>query len=79
VRSLRAGKRAPARKAQIFDAVVAAGDIGITSREILDAIGAPATALLTIKAHVYQINDILAETDVRIASEGRGAHARWFL
>jgi hypothetical protein len=73
--SMRLGVRLPAVvKSVLFDAVKAAGDIGISRDELLDQVYAdrkrPTPA--TIKAHVQQINDLLLETDFQIrADRGR--------
>jgi hypothetical protein len=67
----------PTLKASLFRAVKAAGDIGISSQELLNAVypDGRTPRLATIKVHVGQINDLLEETDYRIASIGR----RWVL
>jgi hypothetical protein len=71
------GVRLPRLKAAILRAIKAAGDIGIGSVELLDAVyperGKPRRE--TIKVHVGQINELLVETDFRIVSVGR----RWIL
>jgi hypothetical protein len=73
----RFGIRLPFLKAQILDRIRSAGDIGITSGELLADLWRdrrPVQAT-TVKSHVSQINDALVETDWRIHSDGR----RWFL
>jgi hypothetical protein len=67
------GVHMPARKAAIFRSIKAAGDIGISSREL--AIGLYGDdrkpRLETVKAHVGQINDLLEETSFKIVSIDR--------
>jgi hypothetical protein len=75
--AMRFGVRLPQLKAAIVDRIKAAGDIGVSSDEIIadlyrDRRSVRAT---TIKAHVDQINDLLINTTWRIASDRR----RWFL
>jgi hypothetical protein len=68
----RLGVRLPPLKAGIFDAIKQAGDVGVTSAEIV------AGSLYrerrhashdTIKAHIWQINELLEETNWIIQSE----------
>jgi hypothetical protein len=66
-------------KASIVDKIKAAGDIGLSSEELHNALWERAVTKHTVKAHVWQINELLAETDYRIASDGRGPNARWYL
>ena len=82
--SMRLGVRLPAViKGVLFDTVKAAGDIGISRDELLDQVYAdrkrPTPA--TIKAHVQQINDLLAETEFEIKADGRRHHggSRYYL
>jgi hypothetical protein len=74
---MRFGVRLPALKAAIVDHIKAAGDIGVASDEIIADLYRDRRPihLTTIKAHVEQINDLLLETDWRIASD----HRRWFI
>jgi hypothetical protein len=74
---VRVGIRLPARKAAIFDAIKAAGEIGVSSRELVTAVycGGEARRQSVIKSHVWQINSVLEETDFRIVSDGK----RWLL
>lgn len=65
-------------KAGIFDAVKRAGDLGITSAEILAGElyrDRRRASQVTIKAHVWQINAVLESTPFMIVSDRR----RWFL
>ena len=63
-------------KASILDLITGAGDLGVSSdelwRELYRDHPKPPNKL-TIKAHVWQINELLAGTDYRIISERR----RW--
>jgi hypothetical protein len=74
---VRFGVRLTPLKAAIVDRIKAAGDIGVTSGEIVADLyrDRPVVALTTIKAHVQQINDLLAATEWRI----RSARRRWYL
>jgi hypothetical protein len=73
----RLGVRLPPLKAAIVDKIRAAGDIGITSAELVADVyfDRRAVSAATVKAHVFQINDQLVSTDWRIRSDRR----RWFL
>jgi hypothetical protein len=52
------------------------GDIGVSSEELLfDLWEHGAVAQSTVKAHIWQINELLEETDWRVRSDRR----RWFL
>jgi hypothetical protein len=65
-------------KAGIVDVIKRAGDIGISSIEILGGElyrDRRRGAQSTIKAHVWQINEALAQTPFIIVSDRR----RWFL
>jgi len=76
--TMRFGVRLPQLKAAIVDRIKAAGDIGVTSAEIIaDDLYRDRRSVrpTTIKAHVDQINDLLINTNWRIASD----HRRWFL
>lgn len=77
VRFLRCGIRLTALKAAIFDLIKRAGDLGITSEEITRELYGDRRPVgkYTIKAHVWQINEVLAETDYAIVSDRRN----WFL
>jgi hypothetical protein len=70
---IRAGVRLPARKVAIFDAIKAAGEIGISSGELMTVVyhDGQERQQSTIKAHVWQINGILEETRFRIVSDGK--------
>ena len=63
----------PRVKVMIFDKIEAAGDIGITTRQLLRAVygykveRAPAV----IRNHIHQMNDMLAGTDVHITASDR--------
>lgn len=78
VRETRLGVRLPTLKASIFDAIKAAGDVGISSREIVAALDMSCRPV-TVKAHVFQINDLLEKTMWRIVSDGAGGACRWHI
>jgi hypothetical protein len=64
-------------KAAIVDAIKRAGELGISSESLMRDLyldRKPASKF-TIKAHVWQINELLAATDWVIESDRR----RWFL
>ena len=72
----RVGVQLGPMKIRIFDMIKAAGDVGLSSREIAyDLYGEGEGNIGTVKAHINQMNDSLVETDWRIVSEGK----RWFL
>jgi hypothetical protein len=74
---IRLGVRMTPLKAAIFDRIKAAGDIGVTTTEIVSDLyrdRSPVEAT-KVKAHVNQINDLLVATDWRIRSDRRC----WFL
>jgi len=73
----RLGVPMPPLKATIFDRIKSAGDLGITSMEIIFDLYHERRAVqpTTIKAHVNQINELLVATDWHIHSDRR----RWFL
>jgi hypothetical protein len=76
--SERLGIRLPRLKAEIFDRIRQAGDLGISSTKIVSSdlyFDRRPVMPATIKAHVFQLNDLLAATDFRIRSGG----GRWFL
>jgi hypothetical protein len=80
----RVGIRLPPLKAKIFDAIKASGDEGITSAGVISSAyqGRERPPTTAIKAHVWQINSLLEETDLVISSDRRvrdGNTARWRL
>lgn len=81
---MRCGVYFPPLKAEIFDAVKASGDIGIGCEELMDAVyhhDRSRPSPLTIKAHINQINEMLAGTDFQIRADGRRHRdgARYYL
>jgi hypothetical protein len=69
-------------KARIVDIVRAAGDIGVSKREIhyeLYQGYQHARNTDTVRTHLRQINDLLESTDWVLVSEGRSHNARWVL
>jgi hypothetical protein len=76
--TLRFGVRLPAFKAALIDAIKRTGDIGISSAELIAGElyrDRKPVQLTTIKSHICQLNDLLTDTDWRVASDCR----RWFL
>jgi hypothetical protein len=81
IRQERAGVHLGPVKVHIFDALKAAGDIGVSAEELIHQLaheGMGAKSRHTIKAHIYQLNELLAGTDCRVASDGRRPW-RWHL
>ncbi len=75
MKEMRFGVVLPPLKAALFDAVKAAGDVGVSTTELITTMTEHAGRSLdaqTIKAHVFQINELLAGTDYQIRSERRG-------
>lgn len=71
-------------KAGIFDAIKQAGDVGVNSDEIISGPlyrDRRRASRDTIKAHIFQINELLEETDWAIQSEGDygTSERRWYL
>jgi hypothetical protein len=75
------------RKLQIFSALQNAGASGLSLVEILSAVWQrgpvwrqlPAVKPNTILVHLRQLNVLLAETNLRIGSNGRASARRWHL
>jgi len=66
----RAGVRLTPLKARIFDVVRRAGVDGISGADINAIIFGGRASLDTVKAHVWQINDLLEETGIAIRGDG---------
>jgi hypothetical protein len=79
----RFGIRLPALKAAILDRIRRAGDTGVTSIEIMSDLyrDRRSVSFRTIKAHVWQLNSLLEETDWIIRSERDygSTECRWCL
>lgn len=81
MRYVRAGVHLGPTKTRIFDLLRAAGDVGVSSEELIFALaddGAGPKNRNTIKAHIYQTNELLAGTDYGIVSD-RARPRRWQL
>jgi hypothetical protein len=67
------GVRLPPLKAAILDRIKQAGDLGVSSIEIISDLYADRrpVSITTIKAHINQINDTLVSTDWHIVSDRR--------
>ena len=72
---VRAGVRLTPLKADIFDLIKAAGEVGVSSQEILDRAfrDRHVAGADIVKMHVYQINELLEATGFVIVSDRR----RW--
>jgi len=77
VDEIRLGVRLTPLKAALFDRIKAAGDISISTTEIIQEVYRDRSPIkdTAVKSHVNQINDLLAGTEWRIRSDCR----RWFL
>jgi hypothetical protein len=76
VGTMRLGVRLTPLKAALIDAIKASGDIGISSEELRSALWTERDVCVeTVKAHVWQINSLLEETNWLVRSDRR----RWFL
>ncbi len=76
----RIGIRMPLLKAELFDSIKMAGEIGISTQELLTMhYQSKKVHADTIKSHVHQINDLLVETDYQIYSDQVRPHPRWYL
>jgi hypothetical protein len=77
IREIRLGVQLTPLKAAIVDRIKAAGDIGISTAEIISAVYRDRSPIkpTTIKVHIGQVNDLLVETDWRVRNDRR----RWFL
>ena len=76
--TLRFGVRLPRLKAAIVDQIKAAGDLGISTAELISGDlyrDRRPVQPACIKSHIEQINCLLLATDWRIASD----HRRWLL
>jgi hypothetical protein len=64
-------------KAAIVDAIKRHGDLGVSSESLIWVLYSDRTpvSVTTLKAHVWQINELLEATDWVIESDRR----RWFL
>jgi hypothetical protein len=72
--TLRFGVRLPQLKAAIVDRIKAAGDLGISTAELINSDLYRDRRVIwptTIKAHVLQINDLLSNSGWHIASDRR--------
>jgi hypothetical protein len=76
--NIRAGVPLTSLKAAIFDCIKASGDIGISAEDIVRAVYPEQTkrpSRHTVKAHVWQINQLIAGSDYEIVSDRRN----WFI
>jgi hypothetical protein len=78
----RLGVRMTPLKARIIDAIKCSGDIGVTSEELRFDIYrgyAQLRVQSVVRVHIWQINDLLEETDWHIVARPHGRFARWYL
>jgi hypothetical protein len=77
IRLQRVGIRLPPLKASMFDLVKRAGDLGISTEELMRELYVERVPPKpnTVKVHMWQINELLVETEYSIVSDRR----RWFL
>jgi hypothetical protein len=79
IRVERLGVRLSPLKARLLDRIKAAGEVGISARELTDDLYAGNKTRNCVSQHIKQINDLLEETDWVIASAGRSWLARRYL
>jgi hypothetical protein len=75
ISTMRLGVRVTPKKAALLDAIKRSGDVGISSEELRSMLWERAVCIETVKSHVFQLNELLEETDWIIRSDRR----RWFL
>jgi hypothetical protein len=76
----RAGARLTPLKARIFDAIKRAGHNGIDADDLFKMIFTDARhSRLTLKAHIWQINDVLEDSSDLIIKGTRGTGRRYIL
>ena len=65
---IRLGVRLPPLKARIFDLIQRGGRNGIDKRDIFDIAfdDQPKAKLATLKTHIWQINELIADSGYRI-------------
>jgi hypothetical protein len=69
----RLGVRLTPLKARIFDAVRLAGDDGVMTDDLYNEIYADRRCeISTLKAHIWQINDVIADEGYRISNKKFG-------
>jgi hypothetical protein len=56
-------------KARIFDIITRAGVDGISASDLFDIVFTEGQSKETLKAHVWQINDLIADGGYRIKGE----------
>jgi hypothetical protein len=68
----RLGARLTPLKARIFDIITRAGVDGISASDLFDIVFAEGQSRETLKAHIWQINDLIADEGYRI--KGRDSY-----
>lgn len=78
---LRGGVRMTPLKARLFDAIKAAGDVGISTNELLFKVyeGERLPQRSVIKSHIWQINEILEDTGLKIVSLWETRRVRYWM
>jgi len=69
VRHFRFGAYLSPRQIQVIDAVVAAGDVGLSQQDLANRLGITCNG---IRSHVWLINEMLVHTDTKIISDHSG-------
>lgn len=64
----RLGVRLPPGKARLFDLIQRCGELGITTADLTEITGLSARC---IKSHVWQINELIADSGYRIRNRTR--------
>lgn len=78
----RLGVRLPPLKARLLDLVKQSGDVGVSTTELREDLYRDRerkVSLVTVRMHIQQINELLANTAWRIRTEGQRDVARWHL
>ena len=72
-RALRNGLWMPPTKAAIFDKVAAAADVGVTTADLmqLPVFADRRVTAVSVKSHIWQLNEILQERHCRVISIDR--------
>lgn len=76
---IRFGVRLSPLKARIFDLVKRAGDIGIATSDIMNAVYEGPVARELIAMHIHQINDQMASTSWRIRGHRASRYSTYHL
>jgi DNA-binding MarR family transcriptional regulator len=69
VRHLRFGAYLSPRQIQVIDAIVAAGELGVSQQELANRLGITCSG---VRSHVWLINEMFVSSNTRINSDRRG-------